>query len=339
VTRSTLRVDVIRGWPTIVAPVRGRRPFDAEGAVPSTSDTSGCPFCPGAEDELGEILAESAPLDSGEAWGVRAVRNRYPFLGSPDAPREGAHALGGLQEVLIDGPAHDVDPQDQTAERRRAVLDMWCARIDAARGAGAVEVHLFRNHGRDAGSSRRHPHAQLVATNAATPARRAMLERLDAVGGSGGCLLCEDGEPGAAERLVFASGAWRVATLHAPLDPCHVRIVPARHVHSLTALDATERDELADLLGRLPRAAERVLGPVAWTLLAHDLGGRGPGRHLHLEFRPRLTRLAGFEQSSGIGVCPSDPIDDAAALRHALEAHAPASHTSAPRSPGPPPNR
>lgn len=326
-SRPELRVDPIRGWETIVAPGRARRPFDSWRAPAPDLREADCPFCPGAEDQLGRILAETPSLRPGQPWGTRAVLNRYAFLGTGGADP----TVEGAQEVLIDGPAHHLDPADQSRDERRAVVRMWRDRVAAARTGGGGEVHLFRNHGRDAGSSRRHPHAQLVRTASVTPARRAMLERLDAAGGAGCCLLCTDSSPDADSRAVVESPLWRVWTLYAPLDPCHMRIAPRRHVHSLTALDEAELDGLADLLGSLPRAIERASGAVSWSLLVHDLSGRGPGRHLHLELRPRLTRLAGFEQSSGIGVCPSDPAEDAAALRAAVEVPADSGHPSSDR--------
>jgi len=312
------RVDPIRGWTSIISPVRATRPFDPEvdptsNAGIQSESLSECPFCPGNEERLADILAESAAVDPAQPWGSRAVRNRYPFL-APASTSAGE--VAGHQEVLIDGPGHEDDPVVQSPGQRRVAVRMWRARVRAALERDPEgEVHLFRNHGRAAGSSRRHPHTQLVQTVAPTPARSAMLGRLAA---SASCLLCAEPAP---DRVVAEGPLWRAWVLGAPLDPGHLRIAPVRHLPSLAEASDEEVDALADLLGPLTAATLGTVGAVAYSLIVHETDPRaGRGAHLHLELRPRVARSAGFEQSSGVGVCSSDPRSDAFAIRRALRA-------------------
>lgn len=132
-----------------------------------------------------------------------------------------------------------------------------------------------------------------------------------------GCPLCEAPEEA---RVVQMGSHWRAHTLAAPLDPCHLRIVPTRHIASMSTISDAELDALAALIGPLTAAALQVAQVPDYSVIVHETDDRaGHGAHVHLELRPRLSRSAGFEQSSGAGVCPSDPVLDAAAIRQRLE--------------------
>ncbi len=193
------------------------------------------------------------------------------------------------------------------------------------------EVHLFRNEGRDAGTSRVHAHAQLVTLQGPTPGRRrlegCLSEYHSAHAECGICAAGSAGEgsphpPGPGSREVLRSRHFLAATLWAPLDPYHLRIFPFRHGPSIAQAESDELSDLADMLLRLLDATEALTGGAAWNLLVHDHGPlEQPALHWHLEVRPRLTRAAGFEQLTGTGVCPSDPEADAGRLRAALGHH------------------
>lgn len=354
-----LRQDWLRGWWTRVAPRRGERPVDAElqgdgaaasrgagdaasssaeaadasadaappvtGAAPSpaeaapppaqatSSSAPGCPFCPGAEDDLAGILQELP--GPGGGWTARAVVNRYPFLAAGE----------GVQEVLVESPRHARAFRELPAADFRAALTLYRDRLrHHHRAHPGWEVHLFRNQGREAGTSRAHPHAQLVALPGPTPGREGMERRLrEAAARTGGCALCAELAtpehlPGGA-RHVLDTPAFRGWTLHAPLDPAHFRLVPRRHGPSFAAATDGEVGELAALLPELLAAVEEVAGSAAWNLLVHDHGPADhPALHWHLELRPRVGRTAGFEQMTETGVCPSEPEADAHALRQRL---------------------
>jgi UDPglucose--hexose-1-phosphate uridylyltransferase len=288
------------------------RPADAALSAPAD-----CPFCPGADGELSEILQE---VPGAAGWRARAVANRYPFLG-PDE---------GRQEVLVDTPRHDRAFANLSPDEVRSALDLYRDRVRAShRDHPGWEVHLFRNQGRDAGTSRTHPHAQLVVVRGPTPGRQALEDRLTSYHEElGTCAVCatlaSSGGLGGASRVaareVLRGRHFMAATLHAPLDPCHLRIFPTRHTASLAAAHDEEVTELAALLPRLLRVVEAATGGAAWNLLFHGHGSsENPALHWHMELRPRLGRTAGFEQMSESGVCPSDPEDDARRLRTILE--------------------
>lgn len=323
----------------------GRR--DAPRAPAGTADSGppDCPFCPGGEDRLGRIVAE-LPAAASPGWAARAVTNRFPFLRGGE----------GVQEVLVDTPRHGATLAGMGVDERRAALGLYRDRL-RAHGTGdpgsepAGELHLFRNQGRAAGSSRSHPHGQLVVLRGRSPHRQALEARLVTLHGAlGGCGLCaatgehtpeparrdEDGRARGLHGLrglhghpVHQGPHFTVHVLHAPRDPCHLRIIPRAHAPSMARATDEALDALAHLLGPLSAAVSRQVGHEEHNLLFHDhglSGGRGPAPgapspvalHWHLEYRPRVTRTAGFEQMAGVGVCPSEPAADARALRDLL---------------------
>lgn len=338
--QGELRENVVTGGWVVVAPARGDRPVewsDTEAETrPAASET--CPFCPGNEAELPGVLWE-LPDDDRDGWRTRAVPNRYPaFSGAsaegrdrtvelageaPVTPGRAVPAVGA-QEVLIETPRHDVDLADMPAAHAEAVLRTYQARYELhARRDRPFHVALFRNEGREAGTSLVHAHAQLVATAARPPAAARREERLRAYHGEeDGCLLCAlpDVEPEGGERTVHDGAHVRAFVPWAAGAPLEVWLVPRRHASSFADATAGERQEMAALLVSLARAYRGRAGDPDFNLLLHSSsdGGGDPALHWFVQLRPRVGRAAGFELLTEITINPSDPLSDAELIRDAL---------------------
>ncbi len=299
----------------------GRRGRAARENGPSPA---GCPFCPGHESEIPAILEET-PGPGAAGWRTRAVVNRYPAF-APDGHEghsEGRRAVG-WQEVLVETPRHDHDWPDFTDEEADAVMDLYLGRLSAALARPGHSAFLFRNRGRESGSSQSHPHAQLVAVRGVPPAveARAEAQRRHRAR-TGSCAVCDLGdlEPDHEERVVARTDEWTALVPWAPGDPYHLRILPRRHVSTLTRLDDQERQDLARMLRDLLRALRDGAGDPHYNLLFHDHGlGQDPALHAFVEIRTRFSRTAGFELMTGTGIAVSDPREDAALLRETLGA-------------------
>ena len=323
------RHDPIADRRGIVAPGRDRRPVDPDlqGGAPLDR----CPFCPGGESELDTVLDV---VEGPDGWIARAVRNRWPFVTGTDH-----------QEVLIESPRHELDFEDFSREEAVTAVRLWVRRIRAARAADpGSRIVLFRNQGWAAGTSRRHPHAQLVVLGSdAAPVDDRAVHLAAQAARSGVCLLCASVagtrvERGAPESdaapnddlRVLRTPHFEVDAVPAPLDPFHVRVVPVRHASSPAAISDEELEDFARTTRRVLRALRVETGGAAWNLLVFDLGADpGPGLHWHVEVRPRASRTAGFEQITGYAVSAVDPAEAARRLRARLEtspdspAHAP----------------
>lgn len=346
-----LRQNVLTGHWVAVAPDRGRRPVDRklEAAAPETpSHDPACPFCPGNEAELPAVLHE-APSDTGP-WSTRAVPNRYPAFTNDPARGEWVDAdladagsgigktlaLGsdvpvvlarplpaiGYQEVIIETPRHDRDLPDMDDDELAAVVDAYHARyLSISESAPSCRVFLFRNRGRAAGTSLRHPHAQLIATTAVPPEVRVReIRMLGYEGDHGRCLLCAlpEWEADWEDRVVAKNERFTAVVPWAAETPFEVWIVPRHHQAEFGEADVEERAAFARILGEVLRAYRDRGGDPDYNLMIHSpRRSRSGSRAFHwfVQIRPRASQLAGFELASGIAINPSAPEDDARILR------------------------
>lgn len=342
---SELRQDLLTGRWVVLAPSRGDRPI-AQGRDAGTRSRAphdpACPFCPGNEAELPSIRWE-APGPGPHGWACRAVPNRYPAFeegtGSTGsdamsadlheaptpgyAPAPAAGRAAGRQEVLIESPYHDRDPGRMSPEEALAVLRAYRERLRASsREAPRLHPVLFRNHGRSAGASLPHPHAQLIGTRAEGPRRRILRERLGAYRrATGRCLLCggPTTAPDADARIVEEDEHHVAYVPWAAERPLEVRIVPRRHEPGFRDVEGPALESLARLLGRLLGRLRRAAADPDYNYVLHTWGEGGgeAALHWHLQIRPRTSRMAGFELGTGMFINPSSPVGDAEILREA----------------------
>lgn len=346
---AQLRQNPVTGRWIAVAPTRSARPrdeagskevADSAGAPPSHDPT--CPFCPGNEAELPDVLWELG--DGGEhGWRCRAVPNRYPAF-APEGPAPGAPATGedvgrelsedgpvrfgdarparGVQEVLIESARHDRSPVRMPDDELLAAARLYRARLEElTRGEPGFEPVVFHNEGRDAGASLTHPHAQLVATASTGPARRIRQRRMERYRReTGECLICglTDREPDGEARLVEEDAFHRVYVPWAPEQPYETWILPRSHRASFADVDDEELASWSGMLSRALRRTRSLLGKHAYQYIVHTASGErrdDPALHWFLRLRPITGRRAGFEVATGIGINPASPEEVAERLR------------------------
>lgn len=344
-----LRQNVLTGHWVAVAPTRGRRPSEHRPPDPGGSEQGGCPFCPGNEAELPEILAETRGNGGGAPFATRVVPNRYPaFTNDPargewvemaladadsgigrsltlgsDVPVVLADPVSsvGYQEVIIESPRHDRDLADMEPDELRTVVDTYHQRyLSVSESAPSCRVFLFRNRGRSAGTSLSHPHAQLIATTVIPPEVRVReIRMLGYHGDHGRCLVCSlpDIEPGWDERLVTENDAFTAVVPWAAEVPFEVWIIPRNHQAEFGEAVPAERAALAEILGRVLRSLRTRAGDPPYNLMIHSpRRSRSGSRAFHwlVQVRPRSGQMAGFELSSGIMINSSSPVADARRL-------------------------
>ncbi len=278
------RDDLTDRW-VLLAPGRAARPHTFPPAARDGRVAAGdCPFCPGHERLTPPEVyrtGEGAPDTPG--WRVRVVPNLYPIVGGDDA----GPGATGAHEVVVLSPDHD-----RTFARldERQATEVFAVLRDRARhhlAAGRAFVQVVINHGRAAGASIEHPHAQLVALDFVPPA----VER-------------------AVERVVAAGRDLVVADLDAAGEEGRVLDGP---VPVWCPSAASTPYELA--LGRLAAA----IGDAPYNLVVHTAPpGTGPdGFHWYIEVQTRIAVVAGFEQGTGILVNTTPPELAARQLREA----------------------
>ncbi|MCF7934781.1 MAG: galactose-1-phosphate uridylyltransferase [Synergistales bacterium] len=331
--QSWIRQNRMTGEWVIFAPSRGKRPSDfamekgsAGGtAIPSRSET--CPFCPGNEDQLPEIIDEHTTRN-GQSWLTRVVPNKFPAL-TPEN-ETGRHYQGpyiyaggyGKHEIIIETPAHNKDIPDFEKDEAEALVECYISRY-----AELIESHanalvlIFRNHGRNAGTSLEHPHSQIIVTGIVPRTIRDKEEMAQRhYDETGRCLLCEltGYELQNRTRVVAENEHFVTFIPFAAEVPFEMRIVPKRHEGDFRNLQSEERRAFASMFQHVLQALrEALLDPdynfVINTAPRYKLDE--PHAHWYLLIRPRLTTPAGFEIGSGISINPSVPEEDAQFMR------------------------
>lgn len=308
------RHDPILDRLVIIAAERAARPYTAQtGAVERTGPET-CPFCPGHEDRTPPETYRTGDGTPGTpGWRVRVVPNLYPIVdGPPPADSSGGNAPAtGTHEVVILSPDHDADVARLTPEQAAEALAVVRDRTREHLGAGAGSVTAFINHGRAAGASIEHPHAQVVAPHAPGAAAVAMTERFTTD------LVAREMADARRGGLAVVDGPAMAWCPPASWSPYLVRVA---HRSTRARFDEATDAEIrvvAAALGDAIRLAERALGTVPYNVVVHSAPPDVPTAemHWHLEVIPRTSVIAGFEMGSGVFANSVAPVHAAAQLR------------------------
>src|SRR6266511_507741 len=264
-----LRRDELSGRWVLLAPGRAARPQAFLSASADTRAGAGdCPFCPGHEHETPPEVArtgDGAPDTPG--WRVRVVPNLYPFVGGNDA----GPGATGAHEVVILSPAHDGSLARLSEDEAIEALTVMRDRVRHHLTSGRAFALAVVNHGRAAGASIAHPHAQVVALDFVPPAVEAGMERVNAAGDD----LVAAAAAGAAGRgLAVIEGPAPAWCPDAAIAPYQLRIAHrstrARFDEATDAEIAVVARTIGDVLARLAA----VLDDPSYNLVVH---GAPPG--------------------------------------------------------------
>jgi len=274
-----------------------------------------CPFCAGNEAMTPpEVARTGGGEPDAPGWRVRVVPNLYPIVGA------GAHVNGsatGAHEVVILSPDHRADFGALDDDTAVEVLLVMRDRVGHHLDAGRAFAFAFVNHGRAAGASIAHPHAQVVALDVVPPRVVEMAERF----------AVQDLVPGelAAARaadLVVIDGpapAWcPPASPSAYGMRCAHRSTRARFDEATDAEIRVVALGVRDALARV----DTLLGSPAYNVVVHTgaPGVHAGEMHWHAELVPRLGHHAGFEFGTGMLVNVVPPEQAATLLRAAAPA-------------------
>ncbi len=304
---------VTKEW-VIIATERAKRPEDLvvhRSAKPAEPYVESCPFCPGNEDKTPpEVLRIR---DSNGGWSVRIVPNKFAALARDVQPersiRRSRRTINGfgIHDVIVETPDHSKVMALLSDAQVSDILRVYRARYsELSLDPRIAHITIFKNHGRDAGTSLEHPHSQLVATPVISwQVRQRFQEALRHYDEYGECIYCQSLQEELSEgvRIVLATEHFVALQLFASPTPFGTHIYPRRHMASFG--DISER-EILDL-GRALRA---ILAKLYHGLDNPDFNytiRTAPAEcvgvkyfHWYLSVIPRLTRVAGFELGSGM---------------------------------------
>jgi UDPglucose--hexose-1-phosphate uridylyltransferase len=185
-------------------------------------------------------------------------------------------------------------------------------------------VQIFKNVGPAAGASLEHGHSQLVAL----PGVPEVIEQELSASGEffgqhGRPLLVDmlDRERSAGERVVAQTPSFVAVCPYASRFPYEVWIAPRRHNPRYEDAQPGDLGEVSRLARDIVGCIERAVGQAAYNCFLHTQPFDTPQHdhyHWHIEILPRLTKVAGFEWSTGCFINPYPPESAAAHLRASL---------------------
>ena len=143
-----------------------------------------------------------------------------------------------------------------------------------------------------------------------------------ASGGPAGCIFCDTIDPGR-DELIIARGKLSFVILNLyPYNNGHLMIVPNRHVATLQASTAEERDELMRFMRHAEMALTEAYKPQGINI-GVNLGrpaGAGVVDHLHVHLVPRWNGDTNFMTVVGnVRVLPEELGETAKRLRPIFE--------------------
>jgi UDPglucose--hexose-1-phosphate uridylyltransferase len=317
VATPELRIDPLTGLRVVLAPARADRPFSFESSVAHEDARAQCPLCEGHEDwtppERYALRPGGGPPNT-PGWLVRAVPNKYPLLepgdaadaddplsagrGDPELLVKGRAT--GYHEVIVHAPQHVASMTDLDVDQFGLAVEGWRERSRAHDDAACV--HVMVNEGPAAGASLEHSHAQLYALDFVPALIARERERFTAhnTRTMGGCLLCDllQEEVRRRERVVAVDDDAVLLAPFAARSPYELQLVPRRHEPRFSE-SAVGARLLHDGLVKLK---ERLGAPPPLNLWVRTAPRGAEHFHWHVDVVPRLTRLAGFELGTGMGV-------------------------------------
>ncbi len=338
-----LRKDPVTGRWVIISTDRARRPSDFS-REPVKQKGGFCPFCEGNENKTPpEVLAYRPTPQGGQptrdvpGWRVRVVPNKFPALGIEgglDRQAEGMFdKMNGLgaHEVIIETPEHEHTLSTVPTKRVEDVI--WAFRdrmIDLKRDKRFKYILIFKNHGEAAGASLEHPHSQLIALPILP---KQVVEELEGCKQyytyKERCIFCDilRQELESQVRVVAENQDFVTLAPYAPRFPFETWILPKNHESAFENGSSQLYENLARALQTLTIKADAVLDKPAYNFVIHTSPLNEASNdyyHWHIEFMPKLTKVAGFEWGTGFYINPTPPEEAARFLREApVEAHQP----------------
>ena len=257
-----------------------------------------CYLCPGNKRADG-----SSNPDYSGPW---SFPNDFPaLLPAAGDPVDGTNhlfvseAVAGEARVICFGPDHSRPLGVMTSSERRAVVDEWC-RQSQDLGARWSHVQIFENRGAMMGASSPHPHGQVWASDFIPDQVKKEDGRQKAYLEEYGRSLLADlavAEVEAQERVVVASDCWLVLVPFWAAWPFETLLLARQDVRRLEDLSERQRNDLAEVLGHLLQACDRLFDTpfpysMGWHGAPHGLADSAAHWQLHAHIFPPLLRSA-----------------------------------------------
>lgn len=279
-----LRKDYVLDRYVIIAEKRILRPREFVHKE-ETAEKKICFFCPGNEKQTPK---EFGRVEKKGKWQVRWFSNKFPFLDKKSKAY-------GYHEVIVETPEHKKQLWDLGRDEIKQVLQIYALRIkELSRDKKIKYVSVFKNHGREGGTSILHSHAQAAAIGYVPTV---VLEEIKYSYKNKKCLYCNIIKREIkSKRRAFENKNFAAFCPYASRFNFEIWIFPKKHFNRITELDEEQFSDFAEILKKA-LAKLRELN-ASYNFYIH-YAPFGKKLHLHVEIVPRIANWGGFEFSTG----------------------------------------
>lgn len=313
-----LRKDYILDRYVLVAEDRGKRHDDfkkneqnekiqnekIESLNDFEKEIKECFFCPGNES-----LTPSEKGRIGEPWKIRWFNNKFAFVeekGTAEIKTDNDYFTFsdayGIQEVIAETNDHKKQLHDLEDFELKDLLKVYKNRIEELSKKQNIKyVMIFKNSGKEAGTSLKHSHTQVAALNHIPPL---VMSEINAVKKFNHCPYCDilNIEKSSLRRC-FENNSFVAFTPYASRFNYEIWIFPKKHYLSITEMDDWELLELSQILKKTFIKLKQM--DASYNLFIHNSPESSNKNleniselrnlHFHIEITPRINKWAGFE--------------------------------------------
>ncbi len=284
---TEIRRDYLHENLVIIAPNRGKRPYDTKDSGDVLIETAQSP-------RLDRNVDVCQMNDNNGNWVVKVVENKFPSL-SPDNPK-----AYGKQEIVIDTPLASTPFSKLDEKQIINVLHIYQKRTEDLLSQNGIEyVLVFRNDGYEAGASLGHAHSQIFALPLVPQKFKRESEIVEAYFLENKRDPYDDilaYEKRTKSRILFENDHFLVFCPYASQWPFEIWMLPKRAVTTLNDLTQAEITTLAGSLKRYLKKLTRH--KISFNLYLEN--GVSPHHRFCLKVCGRSNTWGGFEVASGI---------------------------------------
>lgn len=286
---------------------RGKRPKEFKKTFAKQSQKT-CFFCPKIEHltppEIGRVEYKGK-------WHLRWFKNKFPaveqkrsstFKGKTYFKQSFAY---GVHEIIVETPHHKSELGDLPTPRLVNLLQVYRTRIkELSKEKGIKFVHVFKNHGGEAGTSIIHEHSQVIALSQIPLFVKEKWEAIKKLKKDPYDFIIK--KEMKSPRKIKENKRFACFAPYASRYNYEVWILPKRHITSFEEFEPEDYDDLAEIMKHILVKLKSLNASYNFSLFYSP---KGMDMRFHIEITPRIATYGGFELGTGLiinSVYPED---------------------------------